>query len=57
METKAHGDQRIVLHNVSWDTYERLLEERGESRVPRFAYDRGAARKYVLNPHDMIPAA
>ena len=41
METKARGDQRIVLHNVSWETYERLLKERGESRVPRFAYDRG----------------
>lgn len=41
MKTKAPGDQRIVLHNVSWDTYERLLDERGDSRVPRLAYDRG----------------
>jgi Uma2 family endonuclease len=41
LKTKAPGDQRIVLHNVSWDTYERLLDERGDSRVPRLAYDRG----------------
>lgn len=41
METKARGDQRVVLHNVSWETYHRLLEERGEDRVPRFVYDRG----------------
>jgi Uma2 family endonuclease len=41
LETKAPGDQRIVLHNVSWETYERLLDERGDSRVPRLAYDRG----------------
>ena len=26
---------------MSWDTYERLLDERGDSRVPRLAYDRG----------------
>lgn len=42
METvKSPAEHRIVLHNTSWETYKRLLEERGESRVPRFAYDRG----------------
>ena len=30
-----------MLHNVCWETYERLLAEREERRVPRFAYDRG----------------
>jgi Uma2 family endonuclease len=38
---KSPADQRIVVHNVSWETYQRLLEERGEDRVPRFVYDRG----------------
>jgi Uma2 family endonuclease len=42
METvKSPAEQRILLRNISWETYERLLEERGDSRVPRLAYDRG----------------
>lgn len=42
METvKGRADQRVILHNISWETYERLLDERGDSRVPRLAYDRG----------------
>ncbi|HEV8044092.1 MAG TPA: Uma2 family endonuclease [Rubrobacter sp.] len=42
METvKSPAEHRVILHNTSWETYERLMEERGESRVPRFAYDRG----------------
>ena len=38
---KGPAEQRVILHNMSWETYERLMEERGENRVPRFAYDRG----------------
>ena len=38
---KSPAEQRVLLRNVSWETYERLLAEREESRVPRFAYDRG----------------
>ena len=42
METiKSPAEHRVILHNTSWVTYERLVKERGESRVPRFAYDRG----------------
>jgi Uma2 family endonuclease len=42
METaRTPSEQRVILHNTSWETYQRLMEERGESRVPRFAYDRG----------------
>ncbi len=42
METiKSPAEQKVILHNVRWGTYERLMDERGESRVPRFAYDRG----------------
>ena len=42
METiKSPAEQKVILHNVSWGTYERLMDEREESRVPRFAYDRG----------------
>jgi len=31
----------MLLRNVSWETYERLMEEREKRRVPRFFYDRG----------------
>jgi Uma2 family endonuclease len=42
METiKSPAVHRVILHNTSWETYERLMKERGENRVPRFAYDRG----------------
>ena len=34
-------DQRIVLHNISWETYEHLLADHQDARVPRFTYDRG----------------
>jgi Uma2 family endonuclease len=32
---------RVLLRNVSWETYERLMDEREERPVPRFFYDRG----------------
>lgn len=34
-------DDRVVLRHVSWDTYERLLADDEERRVPRMSYDRG----------------
>ena len=34
-------EQRIILHGVSWETYERLLADQIDRRSPRFAYDRG----------------
>lgn len=56
METvKSPAEQRVVLHNVSWETYERLLEERGERRVPRFTYDRGELEVISPSPeHESI---
>ncbi len=33
--------QKVILYNVSWETYERLLDERGENVRPLFNYDRG----------------
>ena len=42
METaKSSAEQRVVLHNVRWETYERLLAEQADSSAPRFTYDRG----------------
>src|SRR4028118_1422514 len=46
METiKSPAEQKVTLHNVSWETYERLMRERGESRAPRVAHDRAAPEK------------
>ncbi len=42
METiKSPAEQRVVLHNIGWDTYERLLADHENNSAPRFTYDRG----------------
>jgi Uma2 family endonuclease len=35
------GEQRVVLHNVSWVTYEHVLRDHVGSSVPQFTFDRG----------------
>jgi Uma2 family endonuclease len=32
---------RVLLHNVSWEQFERILEDLGEHRAARVAYDNG----------------
>ncbi len=32
---------RIILHGISWETYERLLDEMDDSHAAHFAYDQG----------------
>lgn len=32
---------RVVLHNISWKTYEQIMEEIGDCSAPRLTYDRG----------------
>lgn len=39
--TLTLAEQRTILHNISWETFETLLKETGEDRVSRFAYDCG----------------
>jgi Uma2 family endonuclease len=41
-------EQRIILRNVSWETYERLLAENVDSSNPRFTYDRGVLE--IMSP-------
>ncbi len=38
---KRPPEGRVTLRNVSWETYERLLEEDPGRSAPRFFYDRG----------------
>ena len=39
---------RVLLRNVSWGTYERLLEEHLDCGSPRFTYDRGVLE--IMSP-------
>ena len=41
--------QHIILHNISWITYQRLLAEHEGCQSPRFVYDRGTLEIMVLS--------
>lgn len=41
--------QTVILRNISWETYERLLIEAGECNNPRFTYDRGTLEIMILS--------
>jgi Uma2 family endonuclease len=41
-------EQRIVLENITWDVYERLLDAHQDRSVPRFTYDRGSLE--IMSP-------
>ena len=42
-------EQKVILHGVSWETYERLLNEHQESPGTHFIYDEGALEILVLS--------
>jgi Uma2 family endonuclease len=47
------ADERVVLHQVSWETYESLLDDDVERRVPRITYDQGAMELVTPSmPHE-----
>lgn len=48
LKTPPPAGQRVLLSNISWKTYESLLEDHLSSSAPRFAYDRGALE--IMNP-------
>ncbi len=41
-------EQRIVLYNIGWDTYEGLLRDHANTSAPRFTYDRGTLE--IMSP-------
>jgi Uma2 family endonuclease len=43
-------EQRVVLHNVSWETYERILAEHSDCSSPRFTFDHGDLEIVTLSP-------
>ena len=42
-------EQRVVLHNVSWETYERLLAGHIDCSSPRFTFDHGEVEIVTLS--------
>lgn len=42
------SEQRVVLRNVGWDTYESLLRDLEDSSAPRLTYDRGTLE--IMSP-------
>ena len=42
------AEQRVVLHDVSWEAYERLMADHAEASGPRFFYDRGTLE--IMSP-------
>jgi len=46
---QAPAEQRVVLQNVSWETYERLLAEIVDSAGTRFTYDEGSLEITVVS--------
>jgi Uma2 family endonuclease len=43
------AEQRMRLSGISWDTYQRLLEEHEGRQSPRFTYDRGELEILVIS--------
>jgi Uma2 family endonuclease len=39
--TPEIAEQRVILSNVSWQTFEQLLKELGDKRATRLAYNEG----------------
>jgi len=39
--TRTASEQRVVLRNISWQTFEIMLTDMGEDRVSRMTYDQG----------------
>jgi Uma2 family endonuclease len=47
--TTARAETRLLLHNVSWETYERLLAESIDNCGTRFTYDEGNLEIMVVS--------
>jgi Uma2 family endonuclease len=43
-------EQRFVMYDVSWKTYDSLLEDFADSSAPRFTYDRGTLE--IMSPRE-----
>src|SRR5437667_5605236 len=41
--------ERVIIRNVSWETYESLLKDLENQSSPRLAYDQGVLE--IMSPH------
>ncbi|UFP95266.1 Uma2 family endonuclease [Gloeobacter morelensis MG652769] len=55
LETWPAAEQRVLLHNVPWQTFEHLLEVLGDTRAARLAYDQGTLE--IMSPIDRHESA
>lgn len=47
------SEQRVILHNINWQTFEMLLATLGDKRACRLAYDKGTLEIMTpLMPHE-----
>lgn len=45
-----HRSDRVVLNDISWEQFERLLEDLGDRRAARITYDNGALEIIAPSP-------
>ncbi|MBW4596934.1 MAG: Uma2 family endonuclease [Brasilonema angustatum HA4187-MV1] len=51
--TRVPSESRVILRNISWQTFETMLADMGEDRASRIAYDRGTLEIMTpLLPHE-----
>lgn len=51
--TVANNSQRVLLPNITWQTFETILAEMGDHRATRLAYDNGTLEIMTpLMPHE-----
>lgn len=51
--TTTLAEQRIILQNISWQTFKTMLTEMGDNRATRLAYDSGIVEIMTpLMPHE-----
>jgi Uma2 family endonuclease len=57
-DDKPNADHIIVLHDVTWEDYERLLEIRGDRSAPRISYLEGEVEiKSPSKDHERIKSS
>src|SRR5437667_12225261 len=47
--TRRPSTERVIISNVSWETYESLLKDLENQSSPRLAYDQGVLE--IMSPH------
>lgn len=46
-QTQIIIEQRVVVRDMSWETYERIMAEQADHSAPRFTYDNGTLEIYM----------